>query len=34
MREALRDLGAQPSASLAGGELHFPEPSKIPAITS
>ena len=33
-REALRDLGAQPSASLAGGELHFPEPSKIPAITS
>ena len=34
MREALRDLGAQPSASLAGGALHFPEPSKIPAITS
>src|SRR5450830_873940 len=34
MGEALRDLGAQPSASLAGGELHFPEPSKIPAITS
>jgi cytochrome b pre-mRNA-processing protein 3 len=34
VREALRDLGAQPSASLAGGELHFPEPSKIPAITS
>ena len=34
MREALRDLGAQPSASLAGGELHFPEPSKIPAIIS
>jgi cytochrome b pre-mRNA-processing protein 3 len=34
MREALRDLGAQPSVSLAGGELHFPEPSKIPAIIS
>ena len=33
MREALRDLGAQPAASLAGGELHFPEPSKIPTIT-
>jgi cytochrome b pre-mRNA-processing protein 3 len=33
MREALRDLGAQPTASLAGGELHFPEPSKIPTIT-
>jgi cytochrome b pre-mRNA-processing protein 3 len=33
MREALRDLGAQPDASLAGGELHFPEPSKIPTIT-
>jgi len=32
MREALRDLGAQPDASLAGGELHFPEPSKIPTI--
>jgi len=31
MREALRDLGAQPSASLAGGALHFPEPSKIPS---
>jgi cytochrome b pre-mRNA-processing protein 3 len=34
MREALRDLGAQPCASFAGGELHFPEPSKIPAIIS
>ena len=34
MREALRDLGAQPAASLAGGELRFPEPSKIPAIAS
>jgi len=33
MREALRDLGAQPTASLAGGEMHFPEPSKIPTIT-
>jgi len=31
-REALRELAAQPSANLAGGELHFPEPSKIPAI--
>jgi len=31
-REALRELAAQPSATLAGGELHFPEPSKIPAI--
>ena len=30
MREALRDLSAQPSASLAGGELHFPDPAKIP----
>jgi cytochrome b pre-mRNA-processing protein 3 len=34
MREALRDLTAQPSAGLAGGELHFPEPSKIATITS
>jgi cytochrome b pre-mRNA-processing protein 3 len=34
MREALRGLAAQPSASLAGGELHFPEPRKIPATTS
>jgi cytochrome b pre-mRNA-processing protein 3 len=33
MREALRDLGAQPATSLTGGELHFPEPSKIPTIT-
>ena len=33
-REALRELGAQPSASLAGGELHFPEPSKIPRTSS
>ena len=30
MRVALRDLGVQPSASLAGGTLQFPEPSKIP----
>jgi cytochrome b pre-mRNA-processing protein 3 len=34
VREALRDLGAQPSASLAGGELHLPEPSKIAPVTS
>jgi cytochrome b pre-mRNA-processing protein 3 len=34
IREALRDLGAQPSARLAGAELYFPEPTKIPAITS
>lgn len=32
--EALRDLRAQPSASLAGGELHLPEPSKIAPVTS
>ena len=34
MREALRDLGAQSAASLAGGALHFPEPGQIPAATS
>jgi cytochrome b pre-mRNA-processing protein 3 len=34
MREALRDLGAQPAASLAGGALHFREPSQISAATS
>lgn len=28
-REALRHLTAQPSASLAAGELHFPDPGKI-----
>ncbi len=33
MREALRDLAAQDSASLAGGELHFPDPATIPATT-
>ncbi len=33
-REALRDLTAQPSASLAGGELRFPDPGKIPVIAS
>jgi cytochrome b pre-mRNA-processing protein 3 len=32
--EALRDLGAQPSISLADGELHLPEPSKIAPVTS
>jgi cytochrome b pre-mRNA-processing protein 3 len=31
MREALRELAAQPSASLAAGELQFPDPDKIPA---
>jgi cytochrome b pre-mRNA-processing protein 3 len=31
MREALRDLAAQDTASLAGGELHFPDPATIPA---
>jgi cytochrome b pre-mRNA-processing protein 3 len=30
IREALRDLGAQPSQRLAAGELHFPEPAAIP----
>ncbi len=34
MREALRDLGTQPSASLASGELSFPEPSKISPVIS
>jgi len=29
-REALRDLAAQPSANLADGELHFPDPGTIP----
>jgi hypothetical protein len=32
--EALRDLGAQPSISLADGELHLPEPSKIAPVTT
>ncbi len=30
MREAVRDLAAQDSTSLAGGELHFPDPATIP----
>jgi cytochrome b pre-mRNA-processing protein 3 len=34
VREALRDLGTQPSASLASGELSFPEPSKISPVIS
>jgi len=34
VREALRDLGTQPSASLASGELSFPEPSKISPVVS
>jgi cytochrome b pre-mRNA-processing protein 3 len=29
-RQALRDLAAQPPGSLAGGELHFPDPAKMP----
>ncbi len=33
MRQALRDLAAQESGSLAGGALHFPDPAKIPAAT-
>ena len=33
MREALRDLAAQDSASLAGGGLRFPDPARIPATT-
>lgn len=33
-REALRHLTAQPSASLAGGELHFPDPGKVPVSAS
>ena len=33
MREALRDLAAQDIASLAGGELHFPDPATIPTTT-
>jgi cytochrome b pre-mRNA-processing protein 3 len=32
IREALRDLRAQPAAALAGGQLHFPEPEKILGI--
>jgi len=34
IRETLRDLGWQPAASLAGGKLHFPEPSKVPTSKS
>jgi cytochrome b pre-mRNA-processing protein 3 len=30
IRQALRDLRAQPSQRLAAGELHFPEPAAIP----
>jgi cytochrome b pre-mRNA-processing protein 3 len=29
-RQALRDLTAQPPGSLAGGELCFPDPGKVP----
>jgi cytochrome b pre-mRNA-processing protein 3 len=32
IREALRDLGAEPAAALAGGQLRFPEPEKILGI--
>jgi cytochrome b pre-mRNA-processing protein 3 len=31
MREAVRGLKAQASASLAAGQLHFPDPAAIPA---
>jgi cytochrome b pre-mRNA-processing protein 3 len=31
MREALRDLSAQDSASLGRGELRFPDPDLVPA---
>jgi cytochrome b pre-mRNA-processing protein 3 len=33
MREALRDLAGQDSASLAGGALRLPDPATIPATT-
>ena len=32
IREALRDLRAQPAAAFAAGRLRFPEPEKIFAI--
>ena len=32
IRQALRDLGAQPVGALAGGQLRFPEPEKILGI--
>jgi cytochrome b pre-mRNA-processing protein 3 len=34
IREALRDLRAQPAAALAGGQLRFPEPEKIIEINT
>ena len=34
IREALRDLRAQPPERLAAGELHFPKPADIPVVTS
>jgi cytochrome b pre-mRNA-processing protein 3 len=34
IREALRDLAAQGSVSLAAGTLHFPDPTTVLAITS
>jgi cytochrome b pre-mRNA-processing protein 3 len=33
VREALRGLAAQPSTSLADGDLHFPDPSNIPTTS-
>jgi cytochrome b pre-mRNA-processing protein 3 len=33
MREAVRDLKAQQAASLAAGELRFPDPAATPATT-
>ena len=34
IREALRDLRGHPPERLAAGELHFPKPADIPAVTS
>jgi cytochrome b pre-mRNA-processing protein 3 len=32
IREALRDLHAQPAVALAGGQVRFPEPEKLIGI--
>jgi cytochrome b pre-mRNA-processing protein 3 len=34
MREALRELAAQDTAKLAGGELRFPDPVSVPVTSS
>jgi cytochrome b pre-mRNA-processing protein 3 len=34
MREALRELAAQKAATLAGGELRFPDPLSVPVTSS